>query len=330
MLAYLARRLVQMVVVLLAISVVTFGLFYAAPRDPARQACGPTCDPTRIDALRHSMGLDQPIATQYLEYMRGIVLGREIRDVDGSMIDCSAPCLGYSYYLHQPVLDAIVGRFPATLSLAAGALAVVVALGVTSGFVSALRRGSLSDRFLSMFTLVGASVQIYFLGYVLQYYLVYQTGLFPTPGYTPLTEDPLEWLRGLLLPWLVLGFVQAAVYARIARSQMLETMGEEYVRTGRSKGLGWWRNHLRYTSRGAAAPLVQLICLEVGTLLGGAVITETVFGVNGIGQLSLDAITQNDLPTVVGTVMLAAFVVVLFVAVADLVIAYLDPRVRLN
>ncbi|MCF3121130.1 ABC transporter permease [Streptomyces arenae] len=328
MLTYLTRRGVQAVVVLFAISATAFALFYAAPSDPAAIACGPKCDTTQIAAVRHSMGLDQPVLAQYADYLRGLVAGRTIRDVDGSTLACDAPCLGYSYALHEPVLSAITGRFPVTLSLAGGALAVIVVAGIGAGFVSALRRGSLGDRLLSGFTLIGASVQIYFLGYALQYLLVYSTGWLPLPGYTPPGEDLAAWAAGLLLPCLVLGFVNAAVFARLSRAQLLEMMHEGYVRTARGKGLGVLRTHLKYTARGAAAPIVQLLGLEVGALLGGAFITETVFGLSGVGKLAVDAVTQNDLPTVVGTVLIAAFFVVVFVAVADLVVAWLDPRVR--
>ncbi|MGX8905324.1 ABC transporter permease [Streptomyces netropsis] len=328
MTGYVFRRTLQAAAVLLAITAAAFGIFYAAPSDPALIACGPKCDTAQVEAVRHSMGLDQPLVTQYTDYLRGLVAGRTIADVDGSPIDCAAPCLGYSYTLHQPVLDAIGDRFPVTLSLAAGALVVIGVLGIGVGFLAALRRGTPTDRLLSGFTLVGASVQIYFLGYALQYLLVYASDVFPLPGYSPLGDGPGAWAAGLLLPWLVLGFVNAAVFARLARAQMLETMHEGYVRTARGKGLGVLRAHLKYTARGAAAPLVQLLGLEAGALFGGAFITETVFGLGGVGKLAVDAVVQNDLPTVVGTVLLAAFFVVVFVAVADLVVAWLDPRVR--
>lgn len=329
MTGYILRRALQAAAVLLAISAAAFGLFYAMPSDPALIACGPKCDTARLEAVRHGMGLDRPLADQYLDYLRGLVAGRTISDVDGTPIPCSAPCLGYSYTLHQPVLDAIGDRLPVTLSLAGGALAVIAVLGTGAGFTAALRRGKATDRLLSGFTLVGASVQIYFLGYALQYLLVYATGLLPLPGYAPLSDGPGAWAAGLLLPWLVLGFVNAAVFTRLTRSQTLETLHEGYVRTARGKGLTARRTHLGYTARGAAAPLVQLLGLEAGALFGGAFITETVFGLGGVGKLAVDSVVQNDLPTVVGTVLLAAFSVVLFVALADLVVAWLDPRVRL-
>lgn len=330
MTGYVLRRAAQAAAVLLVITAVTFALFYAAPSDPALTACGPQCDRAQVAELHKAMGLDQPVAAQFADYLRGLLAGRTITNVDGTSVDCAAPCLGYSYVLQEPVLDAIADRFPATLSVAAGALAVIVVLGIGTGFTAALRRGRPVDRLLSGFTLIGASVQIFFLGYVLQYLLVYTTGLFPVPGYTPFGEDAGAWLAGLLLPWLVLGFVNAAVFARLSRSQLLETMHEGYVRTARAKGMSALRAHLKYTARGAAGPLVQLLGLEVGALLGGAFITETVFGISGVGRLAVDSVLQNDLPTVLGTVLIAAFFVVVFVAVADLVVAWLDPRVRLQ
>ncbi|MFF9194114.1 ABC transporter permease [Streptomyces sp. NPDC014779] len=326
---YLLKRLAQAVAVLVAITATAFALFHAAPADPARTACGPKCDSAQLAAVRTSMGLDRPIVAQFTDYVGGVVAGRTITDVDGLPIPCPAPCLGYSYTLHQPVLAAIEDRLPVTVSLAAGALAVILVLGIGSGLTAALHRGRPTDRLLSGFNLLGASVQIAFLGYLLQMLLVYSTGLFAPPHYVPLTEHPGRWALGLVLPWLVLGFVNAAVYARLTRSQMLETMHHGYVRTARVKGLGTLRTHLKYTARGAAGPLVQLLGLETGALLGGAFITETVFGLGGVGKLAVDAVTGNDLPTVVGTVLVAAFFVVVFVALADLVVAWLDPRVRL-
>ncbi|MFF0744862.1 ABC transporter permease [Streptomyces sp. NPDC004111] len=329
MTGYVVRRALRAAAVLLAITAAAFGLFYAAPSDPALIACGPQCDTAQVEAVRHSMGLDQPLAAQYADYLRGLVAGRTIADVDGSPIDCQAPCLGYSYALHQPVLAAITDRFAATASLAAGALVVILVLGIGVGFAAALRHGTRTDRLLSGFTLLGASVQIYFLGYALQYLLVYLTGVLPVPGFTPFGTSPGAWAAGLLLPWLVLGFVNAAVFARLSRAQLLDSLHEGYVRTARARGLSTLRTHLKYSARGAAAPLVQLLGLEAGALFGGAFITETVFGIDGIGKLAVDSVVQNDLPTVVGTVLLAAFFVVVFVAVADLVVAWLDPRVRL-
>ncbi|MFB7906366.1 ABC transporter permease [Kitasatospora sp. NPDC056076] len=330
MLSFALRRTLQALGVLLAVSAAAFALFYAAPADPARAACGPRCDSGQIAAVRQSMGLDQPLLAQYTDYLVGVVAGRDINDVDGSVIHCAAPCLGYSYRLHQPVTEALAEHLPVTFSLTAGALAVLLVLGLGTGFVSALRHGRRTDRLLSAFTLVGASVQIYFLGYLAQWALVYSTGLLPLPSYTPPGEDPAAWAGGMLLPWLVLGFVNSAVFARLSRSQLLETMNEEYVRTARGKGLGRLRAHLKYTSRGAAGPLVQLLGLEAGVLLGGAVITETVFGLNGVGRFAAQAVSGQDLPAVVGAVLLAACFVVLFVALADLAVAWLDPRIRLG
>ncbi|MFB8301130.1 ABC transporter permease [Kitasatospora purpeofusca] len=330
MLSIRQRRILQALAVLAAVSAAAFALFYAAPADPARAACGPRCDTGQVAAVRASMGLDQPLLTQYTDYLTGIVAGRDIQDVDGSTLHCDAPCLGYSYRLHQPVTEALVDHLPVTVSLAAGALAFLVVFGLGTGFVAALRHGTRTDRLLSGFTLIGASVQIYFLGYVAQWGLVYTTGLLPLPSYTPPGTDPAAWAGGMLLPWIVLGFVNSAVFARLSRSQLLETMDEEYVRTARGKGLGRLRAHLKYTARGAAGPLVQLLGLEAGALLGGAVITETVFGLNGVGRFATEAVEGQDLPAVVGAVLLAACFVVLFVALADLVIAWLDPRIRLG
>ncbi|NEA54250.1 ABC transporter permease [Streptomyces sp. SID13666] len=330
MLAFAVRRTAQVLAVLVAISAVTFALFYAGPQDAARSACGAKCDAAAVASIRHGMGLDQAVPAQYWHYLSGLVAGRTLQDINGAPVACPAPCLGYSYFLHEPVVTAIGQAFPVTLSLTLGAVLVLAVIGGGTGFLSALFPRSWLDRALNTFTLVGASVQLIFIGYAVQYYLVYQAHLLPQPGYTSPWHDPAGWFRGMLVPWLMLGWVSAAVYARLARTQMLDTMGEEYIRTARSKGMGWWQAHLKYTARGSAAPLVQLIGLEIGWLLGGSVIAETVFGLNGVGKLALTAITQNDLPTVVGTVLLAALFVVVFVALTDCLIALLDPRIRLS
>lgn len=329
MLAFTFRRLFQIALVLLAISAITFTLFYAGPQDPARLICGIKCSPAAVTAMRSNMGLDQPIATQYWHYLTGLLVGRTVHDIDGGPVACSAPCLGYSYFLKRPVLTAIGQSLPTTLSIAAGGVLMLALLGGGIGFVCALRQRTWIDRCLSVFTLVGSSLQLIFVGVIAQYYLVEDFHLLPQPQYVSPLTDFGQWCAGMLLPWMALGYVGAAVYARLARTQMLDTMGEEYIKTARSKGMGWLRIHVKYTTRGGLAPLVQLMGLEIGWLLGGSVIAEVVFGLNGLGKLALNAITQNDLPTIEGTVLVAGFSVVLFVALADLAVALLDPRVRL-
>jgi peptide/nickel transport system permease protein len=202
--------------------------------------------------------------------------------------------------------------------------------GVTIGMISALRRGTVFDRAAVGTSLVGASMQIYFLGYLLLIILVYQSGLLPNPGYRPFLENPIAWAGGLVLPWLTLGFINSAVYARLSRAQMLETLSEDFVRTARAKGLPKRTVYIRHALRAAITPVVTIAGLDFGTALGGTVITETVFGLNGLGRAAVNAVNQLDTPVVMATVLLAAVFIVVMNIVVDLLYAVIDPRVRLS
>jgi peptide/nickel transport system permease protein len=308
---------------------VTFLLFFVLPGSPAQIICGKSCTPEREKDIESVLGLDQPVYQQYWDFMSGIFVGREFTRA-GEIVQCGVPCFGYSYRDQQPVWDTLVDRFPATLSLALGAAVLFLIVGIGLGAVSALRAHSLFDRAAICFTLVGASVQIYFLGPLLSNVFANQLGWLPSPRYVPLTGDPTEWFKGLILPWLTLSFVSIAVYARLTRAHMLEAMGEDFVRAGRSRGISARTLHLKHTGRATLSPVITVFGLDLAGLMSGAIITETVFNIQGIGRLALTAVQNSDLPMIMATVLLGAALIVIANLIVDIVYSVIDPRVRVG
>jgi peptide/nickel transport system permease protein len=328
-LRFVIRRLLGAVVILAVVSFATFLLFFAIPGDPARLACGKACTPERLADIRASLGIDRPILEQYWDFMKGIFFGRDFTQA-GEKVHCGFPCFGYSFTNQQPVWQTLVDRFPATLSLALGASVLFLVVGVGLGAVSALRVGSLFDRVGIAFSLVGASVQIFFIGPLLNNVFVNQLGWLPQPRYVPLTDDPFAWFRGLILPWIVLAFVSIAVYARLTRASMIEALSEDFVRAGRARGLPARTLHLKHTGRATMTPVMTVFGLDVATLLGGAIITETVFNIQGIGKLALISLDNKDLPMIMATVLVAAIFIVVCNLLVDIAYALVDPRVRIT
>ncbi|GAA4230779.1 peptide/nickel transport system permease protein [Streptosporangium album] len=326
MLRFIARRTVGAVVTLLIIAAVTFFLFFAVPADPARLACGKVCPPELLEQARHNLGLDQPLFLQFLSWVGGIFAGRDYEGLG----HCPAPCLGYSFVNRAPVLETILDRLPVTVSLTIGASAVFLVFGVTTGIVAALRQGRPLDKIASVSSLIGASVQIYFVGTLALYFLVYKNNILDQPAYVPFTENPMAWAGGLFLPWVVLAIIFTANYTRMTRSTMVEQLSEDYVRTARAKGMPGRTVVLRFALRGTLIPIVTIFGVDLGTLIGGAIITETTFGLQGIGRLSVRAVTSSDLPMLMATVLVAAGAIVVFNIVVDILYAFIDPRVRLN
>ncbi len=329
MLRFVLRRTASSLLILAIVSAVTFFLFFLVPGDPARLSCGKLCTPDRLAEIHRNLGLDKPALVQYGEYMKGIVVGRTVIE-GGDPQPCPAPCFGYSFTNHQPVWQTLLDRFPATLSLAVGASVLFLAGGVGLGMISALRRGGAVDKLGIGLTLVGASVQIYFIGVVARAYFVDHLRWLPEPGYTPLTQNPGAWFSGLLLPWITLAFVSAALYARLARSSMIEALSEDYVRTGRSRGLSRRALYVKHAGRGAISPIVTVFGLDLAGLLGGAIITESVFSIQGIGRLALNSVFNSDLPMIMATVLLAAVAIVVANLIVDIAYAVIDPRVRIT
>lgn len=323
MIRFLTRRTLSAAVILLLVGAVTFFLFFAMPADPAQLSCGKQCTPELLATIRHNLGTDQPVPVQFWHFLTGVFAGRQI-----GLQHCNAPCLGYSFVNQQPVLSTLTDRFPATLSLAIGASVLILTAGVGIGVLAALRRGRPTDRIAMATALLGASFQIYFLGIVAQYVFVDQLQWLPQPGYTALTQSPGQWFGGMLLPWLTLATVNAAFYARFARSSMIETLTEDYIRTVRAKGLTPWSIYAKHAWRGAMTPILTLFGMDLGMLLGGALITETVFDIHGLGQLAVQSVSNLDLPMIMGTVLLAAAAVLVMNVVVDACYALIDPRVR--
>ncbi|PZG55852.1 ABC transporter permease [Spongiactinospora gelatinilytica] len=322
---FLVRRILGAAMILLIISALTFFLFFAIPRDPAAFACGKLCTPETLEIVRRNLGIDEPVFLQYWHWLVGIFTGR-----DFTYGHCDAPCLGYSFVNQEPIFQALVDRFPTTLSLTFGAAVVFLLFGIGMGMIAAARQGRPADKIASSASLIGASMQIYFVGVLATWVLVDQLQIIERPSYTPLTENPLQWFYGLLLPWLVLSIIFTANYTRMTRSSMVEQLGEDYVRTARAKGMSARTVFLRFAWRGAMGPVITIFGVDLGVLLGGAIITEQTFSLHGIGELSIKAVINQDLPMLLGVILVAATAIVLFNIVVDAAYAFIDPRVRLS
>jgi peptide/nickel transport system permease protein len=305
-------------VLLILVSALTFVLFTVFPTaDPAQLRAGRNASPQTIAYIRHELGLDRPIYTQFWVYMRNIFLHFNF---------------GYSYYSGESVLSLIKDRLPATLSLTVGAVALWLLIGIPIGILSAVKSRTLVDRGAMGAALFAVSMPVFWFGLVLLYLFASDIGKFPIlPGansYVGLTDNPGKWFTSLILPWIVLAGTQAAIYSRLLRGSLVEVMGEDYIRTARAKGLSENRVVWRHGVRSAITPVITVLAIDIGALLGGAVLTETVFDIPGIGRLNYDAIAHSDFPIVQGTVLLAAMFIVVANIVVDIVYAYLDPRVR--
>ena len=322
---------------LFIVSAAVFSIFFLVPRlvgstpeTLATRYVGRAATPETVSLIADRLGFYDPVWLQYGRWVKGIFAGADY-DYGVAVERCPAPCLGYSFITRQPVWPDLLDRLPVTLSLAVGASILWVLFGVATGVLSALRRGSLWDRAAMGFSLAGVSLPIFFTGMVSL--LVFSYGLgWTAPGgsYTPFTENPADWFYNLILPWTTLALLFSAQYARLTRAGMLETMGEDYIRTARAKGLRESRVTTRHGLRAALTPILTIFGLDVGLLLGGAILTEQVFSLPGLGKYAVDAITNNDLPKVLGVTMVAASFVVLANLIVDLLYAVVDPRVRLG
>lgn len=327
MIRYIIRRLIAVVAILFVICAITFAIFYVFPADPAVLTCGRACTPERIALINHNLGLDRPLYAQFATYVVGIFAGRTY-GTGAVAVHCPFPCMGFSYQNNQPVWSLLMDRLPVSASIAIGAAALWLIIGVGAGVVSALRKGSLWDRAAMVMALSGVSLPIYFSALALLYIFFFKLEILPLPGYTPIYEDPAAWFTGMIMPWIALAFLFSALYARLTRSGMLDTMAENYIRTARAKGLPEQRVVTKHGLRAALTPIVTIFGMDLGQLLAGALITETVFGMPGIGQLAWQAIGRVDQPVIMGVTLFAAFFIVFANLVVDIVYAALDPRVR--
>ncbi|MFF0556808.1 ABC transporter permease [Streptomyces sp. NPDC004266] len=326
---YVLKRLAGAALVLLALSVLVYALFYVAPGDPARLACGERCNPQQIAQVREQLGLNESVFAQYLHFLQGVLTGRDYSTGTG-VLHCDAPCLGLSYQTDQQVTELILDRLPATASLALGAMVIWLVIGIGTGLLSALRRGGLTERALTVLTLAGTGTPVFILGLLLLMAVCAYLQWLPFPTYVPLGEDPEQWAWNMLLPWLTLGFFESAKYARLTRSSTLETLAEDHIRTFRAYGVGERSVVTRHALRGAVPPVIALSAVDLGTMFGGAVLTESLFGLPGLGKTLIDGVRHIDLPIVVGIVLLTGVAVVLANVVADLLYALADRRVALT
>jgi len=329
MLRFLIQRTLRAIVTIVAISMVTFALFFILPANPAQTMCGRNCDAKQIQQTLVNLGLDQPIPTQYTSFVKGIFVGRDYGSGE-FLRHCNAPCLGYSYRSNEKVTDILARTLPVTVSVVTGAAVLWVLFGVSLGMLSALRRGTVFDKASIGVSLVGASMQVYFFGLLLLMIFVYGLKLLPYPQYVSLWVDPVGWIKAMILPWTTLAFLNAALYARLSRAQMLETLSEDFVRTARAKGVPRRAVYLRHALRAAINPIVTVAGLDIGAALAGTVITETVFSLTGLGKTAVTAATQLNLPVVLATVLLAAVFIVVANIIVDGLYAVIDPRVRLG
>jgi peptide/nickel transport system permease protein len=327
MIYFVLRRSIFAIVLLLIVSAFTFWIFSALPSDPAALTCGKNCRPEVIEANRIRLGYDKPILEQYGGYMKGIFTGRTYGE-EGAAIHCSAPSLGYSYDRHECVTTLIAKTLPVTASIAVGAFTLWILIGVGLGTLAALKKGKWQDRVATSFSVIGVSFPTFFLGLMSIMVFVIWTGLLPFPQYRGITENPLQWMTSLILPWFVLAIVSAASYVRMTRNGILEVMNEEFVRLGLAKGLKRKTLIVKYVMRAALAPIVTIAGLDFAFLLGGALVTESIFNLPGLGKLTLAAVINSDLPILVATTLVAAVFIVVANAVVDILYGYLDPRVR--
>jgi peptide/nickel transport system permease protein len=326
---YLLRRLIGAVLVLLVLSVAIYGLFYLVPGNVAQLACGPRCSPQQVAQVRDQLHLSDPVYTQYAHFLQGIFVGRDY-STGTALLHCDAPCLGFSYENDQQVTQLLLDKLPATASLALGAMIVWLVLGVGTGLVSALRRGGLTERVLTWLTLAGTSTPVFVLGLLLLMVVCAYLKWLPFPSYVPLSDDPVQWAWNMLLPWFTLGLFESAKYARLTRSSTLETLAEDHIRTFRAYGVKERTVIWKHALRGAVPPVIALNAYDLGTALGGAVLTESLFNIPGIGHALIEAVRVNDLPVVVGVVMVTGAAVVLANVLADLLYAAADRRVVLQ
>ena len=318
---YLIRRVLFMILVLFVVSLITFIIFVKLPAsDPARRAAGRQTTPENVEAARHAFGLDRPLYVQYGRFAKGLI------PWPGLFLNED---VYYSYTNFVPVKEEIFSRLPVTITLAVGAAITWVLMGIPIGIISAVKRGSVWDRTSMVFALIGVSAPVFWLAYLFLYVFWFKLGWAPSSG-IPIGTSVLEAVvQGrFVLPWIVLSLTFAAFYARMVRGNLIETMGEDYIRTARAKGLSERRVIYKHGLRAALTPVVTMFGLDLAGLLGGAFITETLFGLPGIGQMAVSAIGRQDFPEVMGVTILGALFIAIANLVVDIVYAFLDPRVR--
>jgi peptide/nickel transport system permease protein len=316
---YIVRRLLWAAVVILVVLMIVFAVFYLLPAsDPALRFAGKSPTPESLALIRDRLGLDEPWWKQYAIFVKNFVTGDEY----------GWPGLGYSFTSNVSVLSEVTERAPRTLLLIAGAAAIWLVVGISIGVLSAVKRQSAADRAAMGFVLIGISSPVFWLGLMALFIFWRKLGWTGGTGYVPLTESPTAFVSHMILPWCVLALLFAAIYARMTRNSLLDTLGEDYIRTARAKGLSERTVIFRHGLRASLAPIITMFGMDIALLVGGAIITESVFNIQGLGWLAIDGTLNQDLPTVVGVVMLGAVAVVVMNVIVDIGYAFLDPRVR--
>jgi peptide/nickel transport system permease protein len=312
---FAVRRLLAMLLVLFAISIIVFLIFNVIPSsDPAQRLAGKNATPQLVASISEEWGFEEPLPVQYWTMMKKVFSGDLI-----------------SYNNRQDVDRQIADGIPATFSLCIGAAVIWMSFGILFGYLSAVKAGRATDRVLTVLALVGISMPVFWLAAILLYYLTFRVQLFPSGGYVPLSEDPLGWAYHLVLPWLTLAVIFVGFYSRVLRSKMLDAMDEDYVRTARAKGLSERRVRTHHVLRNSLIPIVTLFGLDFGAVLGGgAILTEAVFNLQGVGQYAAESIENLDLPPIMAVTLFGAFFIVLLNALVDIAYAWLDPRIRLE
>lgn len=331
---YIVRRLLQMVLILWVISVITFFLFWATPANPALLICGKDCTQERVQEVNKTYHFDKPLVVQYGEYMSGLINpnGRTL-GTEGSERHCPWPCFSESLQNGLLVWDTMVDAFGPTFWLATGAAALWLFFGVLLGLMAALRKGRALDKASVGLALFGVSFPTLVFGYLLIFIFMIKLKWLPFPDQANsalFDVGPWPWLQFYILPWMTLALVFAALYTRLTRANMIDTMNEDFIRTARAKGLSERTVVFKHGLRAALTPIVTIFGLDLGGLLGGAVITEQIFSIQGLGKLSINSVLSNDLPLLMGVVLFAAFFIVVANIVVDVLYAFIDPRVRLS
>jgi peptide/nickel transport system permease protein len=319
-----------MFLLLFLLSVTVFVLFSLLPGDPARLSCGKACTTSIIEANRHRLGLDDPVPTQYLKFVSGVFVGRTFSPESPQPIECHAPCLGYSFTRHEEVMSLIARSAPVTFFLAVGAFVIWIFVGLTLGIFAALNRGKWIDRLIMGISLIGYSMPSFFIGLLLIFFVIIKWQFLPFPSYVQPWENPFQFFQTMLLPWIVLATLYAAFYIRLTRNQVLEVLSDDYVRTARAKGLPERRVVVKHALRAGLTPIVTAAGLDLAGLLGGAIISENIFSLPGLGSLAVSSITDSDLPIITGLTLLTAAIIIFANLVVDLLYAVIDPRVRIS
>jgi len=335
MTGFIVRRVLSAILVVILTSLFVFVLFFKGLGDsPAVNYCeklGPgKCTTAKLDSIKHQMGFDRSLAANYGTWAKGIFVGRDKVYVDGKNYKCPAPCLGISIMTGNTVWHDLKQKYPATVTLAVGGATIYLVLGVILGALAARWRGTVADRLLVGSTLIVSSIPFYLVALLAWIYLSLQLHLFPNTGYYPITQNPVKTISWMALPWLVIGLTNCTQYARFTRGQMVETLGEDYIRTANAKGVATNRVLFKHALRAAIVPVITIFGIDFATLLGGTIFTEQIFSIDGIGHWGLQALsTPIDLNVVSSTVLVAAVMIVIANLLVDILYSFIDPRVSI-